>query len=76
TFNGNRDVNLFEVTIRILGGLLATYHLSGDQMFLEKSIELGNRLLPCFLSPSGIPYSDVNLGTLTAHSPRWSPDSS
>lgn len=38
--------------------------------------DLGNRLLPCFNSPSGIPYSDVNLGTAIAHSPRWSPDSS
>lgn len=45
-------------------------------MFLTKSAELGNRLLPSFLSPSGIPYSDVNLGERTAHSPKWSPDSS
>lgn len=38
--------------------------------------EIGNRLLPCFQSPSGIPFSDVNIGTLKAHSPKWSPDSS
>lgn len=75
-FDIQRDVNLFEVTIRVLGGLLSTYHLSGDIMFLKKSIELGNRLLPCFETPSGIPYSDINLGTMTAHSPKWSPDSS
>ncbi|XP_055853368.1 endoplasmic reticulum mannosyl-oligosaccharide 1,2-alpha-mannosidase [Episyrphus balteatus] len=75
-FDINRDVNLFEVTIRVLGGLLTSYHLSGDKMFLKKSVELGNRLLPCFLSPSGIPYSDVNLASMSAHSPKWSPDSS
>ncbi|ALC46198.1 CG11874 [Drosophila busckii] len=75
-FHTSRDVNLFEVTIRVLGGLLAAYHLSGDKMFLVKSVELGNRLLPSFQSPSGIPYSDVNLGDLSAHSPKWSPDSS
>lgn len=75
-FHTSRDVNLFEVTIRVLGGLLSAYHLSGDKMFLTKSAELGNRLLPSFLSPSGIPYSDVNLGERTAHSPKWSPDSS
>ncbi|XP_075148720.1 alpha-Mannosidase class I b [Haematobia irritans] len=75
-FDVNRDVNLFEVTIRILGGLLSAYHLSADKVFLKKSIELGNRLLPCFLSPSGIPYSDVNLAALSAHAPKWSPDSS
>ncbi|XP_023308968.2 endoplasmic reticulum mannosyl-oligosaccharide 1,2-alpha-mannosidase [Lucilia cuprina] len=75
-FDVNRDVNLFEVTIRVLGGLLSAYHLSADKVFLQKSIELGNRLLPCFLSPSGIPYSDVNLAALSAHAPKWSPDSS
>ncbi|XP_064535896.1 endoplasmic reticulum mannosyl-oligosaccharide 1,2-alpha-mannosidase [Drosophila montana] len=75
-FHTNRDVNLFEVTIRVLGGLLSAYHLSGDKMFLVKAAELGNRLLPSFLSPSGIPYSDVNLGERSAHSPKWSPDSS
>lgn len=32
------DVNLFEVTIRVLGALLATYHLSGDEMFLTKAV--------------------------------------
>ncbi|XP_017128996.1 endoplasmic reticulum mannosyl-oligosaccharide 1,2-alpha-mannosidase [Drosophila elegans] len=75
-FDTKRDVNLFEVTIRVLGGLLSAYHLSGDTMFLERASELGNRLLPAFLSPSNIPYSDVNLGDLSAHSPKWSPDSS
>lgn len=29
-------VNVFEVTIRVLGGLLAAYHLSGEEAFLEK----------------------------------------
>ncbi|XP_050084037.1 endoplasmic reticulum mannosyl-oligosaccharide 1,2-alpha-mannosidase isoform X1 [Anopheles aquasalis] len=75
-FDGNREVNLFEVTIRVVGGLLSAYHLSGDRMFLDKAIDLGNRLLPCFDSPSGIPFSDVNIGSLTAHAPKWSPDSS
>lgn len=32
--------------------------------------------MPAFNSPSGIPYSDVNLATMVAHSPKWSPDSS
>ena len=29
-----------------------------------------------FDSPSGIPFSDVNLKTRTGHAPKWSPDSS
>lgn len=39
-------------------------------------VDLGTRLLPCFNSDSGVPYSDVNLATRKAHSPKWSPDSS
>lgn len=74
--NADRDVNLFEVTIRALGGLLSAYHLSAERVFLEKAVELGDRLLPCFESESGVPYSDVNLGSLKPHSPKWSPDSS
>ena len=34
----NKDVNLFEVTIRVLGGFLSTYHLSGDEVFLDKAV--------------------------------------
>nr|CAI5864326.1 unnamed protein product [Callosobruchus analis] len=75
-FNINRDVNLFEVTIRVLGGLLSIYHFSKDEMFLTKAIDLGDRLLPCFESDSGIPFSDINLFTRKAHAPKWSPDSS
>ncbi|KAG7281453.1 hypothetical protein CRUP_012396 [Coryphaenoides rupestris] len=75
SFNKNVDVNLFETTIRILGGLLSTYHLSGDQMFLEKAKDIGLRLMPAFKTPSKIPYSDVNIGKGTAHPPRWTSDS-
>ena len=32
----NAHVNVFEVTIRVIGGLLAAYHLSGEEAFLEK----------------------------------------
>lgn len=45
-------------------------------MRLYFQTDLGNRLLPCFDTPSGIPYSDVNLETMKAHAPKWSPDSS
>lgn len=75
-FDINRDVNLFEVTIRVLGGLLSIYHLTEDPLYLNKAIDLGDRLLPCFESDSGVPYSDVNLFTRKAHAPKWSPDSS
>lgn len=44
TFDKNVDVNLFESTIRILGGLLSIYHLSGDPLFLSKAVGLNLHL--------------------------------
>uniref|UniRef100_A0A672KUR5 alpha-1,2-Mannosidase n=1 Tax=Sinocyclocheilus grahami TaxID=75366 RepID=A0A672KUR5_SINGR len=75
SFDKNVDVNLFESTIRILGGLLSTYHLTGDSLFLEKAKDIGSRLMPAFSTASKIPYSDVNIGKGTAHSPQWTSDS-
>lgn len=45
-FDVNRDVNLFEVTIRVLGGLLSIYHLSGDKMFLKKAVSVSSLHTP------------------------------
>lgn len=38
SLDSDRYNNLFEITIRILGGLLSAYHLSGDELFLIKVI--------------------------------------
>ena len=51
-----------QTTIRVLGGLLSAYHLSGeDALFLDKAKELADRLLPAFDTPSGLPLSMINL---------------
>lgn len=55
------EVNTFETTIRMLGGLLSAFYLTSDSLYRDKAIDLGNRLLGAFNSPSGIPYSSVNL---------------
>ncbi|XP_069039660.1 mannosidase, alpha, class 1B, member 1b isoform X2 [Lepisosteus oculatus] len=75
SFARNVDVNLFESTIRIMGSLLSTYHLTQDSLFLDKAKDIGARLMPAFNTPSKIPYSDVNIGRGTAHPPRWTSDS-
>jgi mannosidase alpha-like ER degradation enhancer 2 len=61
----DRDVYVknFEITIRLLGGLLSSYELSGDKRLLELAQDLGERLLPVFSSPTGLPYVEVNLRT-------------
>ena len=56
-------MNLFETTIRVLGGLLTAYHLSnGDQLYLIKALQLGLRLAPGFKSPSGECSEPCGLG--------------
>ncbi len=76
SLDSDRYNNLFEITIRILGGLLSAYHLSGDKIFLEKAYDLGNRSLPAFNTESSIPLSDINLKRRSAKAPSWSADSS
>jgi mannosidase alpha-like ER degradation enhancer 2 len=63
TFNQDIYVKNFEITIRLLGGLLSNYQLSGDKRLLDLAEDLGNRLLPAFNSPTGMPYVFVNLKT-------------
>ncbi len=47
--------NLFETTIRHLGGLLSAYDLSGEGALLEKAEELGNMLYMAFDTPNRMP---------------------
>ena len=63
TFDKDDYVKVFEVNIRILGGLLCMYEMSGDSRILEKARQFGDRLLPAFRSPTGLPYYFVNLRT-------------
>ncbi len=63
SFDKDIEVQNFEITIRLLGGLLSSYELSGDKQLLNLAEDLGNRLLPVFESPTGLPYRYVNLKT-------------
>jgi endoplasmic reticulum Man9GlcNAc2 1,2-alpha-mannosidase len=64
----DREVSLFETTIRMLGGLLSAHYISGyDDVYLEKAVDLADRLLGGFDSPTGIPYASVNLKYRTGH---------
>lgn len=48
-------VNVFETTIRHLGGLLSAHDLSGEPALLRKAVELGDMLLVAFDTPNRIP---------------------
>ena len=71
--NFDRDVNVsvFEVNIRALGGLVSAHQLAShvlrvpeeyDGVFLlERAVDLANRIMPAFNTPTGIPQHRVNL---------------
>uniref|UniRef100_A0A8C2CV94 alpha-1,2-Mannosidase n=1 Tax=Cyprinus carpio TaxID=7962 RepID=A0A8C2CV94_CYPCA len=42
----NGEASLFEVNIRYVGGLLSAYYLTGAEIFKQKVVELGEKLLP------------------------------
>ncbi|OAX80881.1 hypothetical protein ACJ72_04783 [Emergomyces africanus] len=72
TYDQDQDVNTFETTIRMLGGLLSAHYLTGqlpgvassrDFIYLSKAVDLADRLLGAYESPSGIPFASIDLRT-------------
>ena len=55
-------VNLFETTIRHLGGLLAAYDLSHEPRLLNPMVELGDMLHSRFNTANGIPCAHCIVG--------------
>lgn len=71
-------VSVFEVNIRVLGGLLGAFTLANDpsdkQVLLKAAIDLGNALLPAFdKTRAFLPQSMVNLKTGAVKSHKWLP---
>lgn len=63
SFNVDNQVQVFEITIRLLGGLISAYELDGNKKFLTLAQDLAERMLPAFNTPTGIPYRYVHLQT-------------
>lgn len=71
SFDVNTKPQVFETTIRVLGGLLSghifaerpgqKFHLPWYRgELLSMAHDLGKRMLPAFDTPTGIPYARVN----------------
>jgi predicted alpha-1,2-mannosidase len=73
SFDHDFPVQLFEMNIRLLGGLLTAYQMDGDPRFLELATELAHRMLPAFESATGMPYVRVNLRTGAREEPVNNP---
>jgi len=73
SFDRDVFVKNFEITIRLLGGLLSAYQMTHDPRLLHLAEDLGKRLLPAFDSPTGMPYMYVNLKTGKTRGARSNP---
>ena len=71
-FDVDAHVSVFEMNIRVLGGLLSAHMLASDEAtgfkldwydgeLLELARELGEAFMPAFDTPTGIPYGAINL---------------
>lgn len=71
------DVNLFEITIRVIGGLLSAYELHrhlnniADERLLRKAVHVADALSFAFESPTGIPYGTLGLKSKRKYNPAW-----
>ncbi|KAL7161573.1 hypothetical protein ACSBR2_042108 [Camellia fascicularis] len=72
TFDVDARINLFECNIRVLGGLVAAHILATDStnrlvqgkyknQLLILAEDLGQRFLPAFDTPTGLPFAWINL---------------
>ena len=73
SFHQDVRVNLFELNIRVLGGLLSAHYLAGDPKLglmlgqdydgclLDQALDVANRMLPAFDTATRIPQPWINL---------------
>ncbi|KAJ1532790.1 ER degradation-enhancing alpha-mannosidase-like protein 1 [Nowakowskiella sp. JEL0078] len=73
SFDLDSRVQVFEVTIRVLGALISAHIFASDELLgfampgyrdelLDMAVELADRLMPAFWgSPTGMPFPRVNL---------------
>ncbi|MEZ5197987.1 MAG: glycoside hydrolase family 47 protein [Bacteroidales bacterium] len=55
SFDKDIYVKVFEVNIRVLGGLLAMYQYTENDRVLAQATDFADRMLPAFESGTGIP---------------------
>ena len=55
----------------MVGGFNTIYDMTGDDVFLERSIEIAKHLEPAFSTPTGLPKSQVNLRTGKSNLFSW-----
>ncbi|KAH8352195.1 hypothetical protein KR084_002605, partial [Drosophila pseudotakahashii] len=69
------QISVYELTTRIVGGLLSMYALTGDDLYMMQSEYALRKILPAFNSTMHIPWAMVNPATGTAAPYSWTPES-
>ncbi|KAF2758271.1 class I alpha-mannosidase-like protein [Pseudovirgaria hyperparasitica] len=72
--SSQQTVNIFETTIRHLGGLLAAYDLSKEKILLAKAIEVGDMIYKAFDTPNHMPVARWNWAKAAAGTPQTAPE--
>lgn len=63
----NVGLGVFETAIRYLGGLLGAYDLSGDELMLDRAVDLANILKKAYNTQSGLPSNRLDPGSDAVH---------
>ena len=72
-FDLDGDAQVFEATIRLVGGLLSGHLATGETRLLELAHDLATRMMPAFDTPTGMPMRFVNLKTGKTRDPQSFP---
>jgi mannosyl-oligosaccharide alpha-1,2-mannosidase len=72
TTSTRNDIQMFEVTIRYLGGMLAAYDVSGGKykILLSKAVELADIMMGAFDTPNRMPVLYYNWKPVFASQPH------
>ncbi|UAK26397.1 glycoside hydrolase family 47 protein [Sphingomonas nostoxanthinifaciens] len=73
SFDIDGEVQVFEIAIRIVGGLLSAHHAGGEPKLLALARDLTDRLMPAFATKTGLPYRYVNLRSGKVRDPQTNP---
>ena len=75
TKSQHEEINVFETTIRYLGGFLAAYDQTGDQRLLRKANEVGEMLIKAFDTPNRMPITRWRVNSAAAGERQEAPES-
>ncbi|XP_034665287.1 mannosyl-oligosaccharide alpha-1,2-mannosidase IA [Drosophila subobscura] len=59
--NVSAALPVFELTSRLLGSMLSLYSLTGEILYRNKALQIADKIMPAFDTPTGIPKSIINL---------------